>query len=115
MPRTESQITLSLLKSLRAAMPEAMVFKHTDLRHGGMPDFSVTVGERTTWWEAKRQGEKLTPLQRATMSRLRLAYIIYYFEDGSYTIVKNPGPTEFVPRNKIVRRMMQICKGELDV
>lgn len=112
MPKTESAITAELLRDLRKALPEAIIFKFADRWTGGIPDFAITVGERTTWWEAKRHGEKLTPIQKATMSRLKLSFVIYYMPGGGYAIVQNPGPTNFFENRDILMAMIRIAKGE---
>lgn len=49
----ETQLSSRLTKSLRAAMPGCVVFKHTDMYTSGIPDTSVTWMKRTVWLEVK--------------------------------------------------------------
>jgi hypothetical protein len=87
---TESQFTSKLLRALRAAMPEATIWKHSDRFTGGIPDFSVTRWHpntgmirtnQTSWCEVKllRNGKHannhhkaklFVPLQQETLKRI---------------------------------------------
>jgi hypothetical protein len=51
--RTENQLTAELARKVRALLPGADVTKHADFMTAGVPDLSVTLGDRTSWFEAK--------------------------------------------------------------
>jgi hypothetical protein len=71
---TESSLTTDLLKALRAALPNAVVLKHNERVLSGVPDFSVTLAGRTSWWEVKF-GPRIVSkgIQQLTCARLAVA------------------------------------------
>jgi hypothetical protein len=50
---SENSYTQELVKGVRARLKKAVTFRHTDLFTKGVPDFSVTRGGVTSWFEAK--------------------------------------------------------------
>lgn len=51
----ESQFQAKLLRALKAELSNrnAIIYKHSDRFHAGIPDFSVSIGYRTLWFECK--------------------------------------------------------------
>lgn len=88
---TESQFTQRLLRELRRRMPDAVIFKHNDRTTGGIPDFSITVGGKTTWWEVKVYPNKLSTLQMETLRRLgsACAYLVISRGEAFSRIIAN--------------------------
>lgn len=82
---TESAFTAKLLKALRshAALKDAVVWKHADRISAGIPDFSVTVSGRTTWWEVKVKPNVMTKLQSYYLAKLHpCGFLIRASKDG---------------------------------
>jgi hypothetical protein len=78
---TESAFTRKLLKDLRARLVPrgAVLYKHNDFYTAGVPDFTITIGGRTTWWEIKVAPNTPTKLQQHFLDRLApVAFIITY-------------------------------------
>lgn len=74
---TEAQLTYKLLKRLRFIVgTRGLVMKHNDRTNAGYPDFSVVLDGVTTWFECKVDKNKVTPIQAATLSRIRRAYTL---------------------------------------
>ena len=79
MPLSESTFTQRLLRSMRIRMPFAVVLKHNDAVTGGIPDFSVPLNGKTSWFEVKLMSNRLMfrPLQLAMLQRMRGDYVIW--------------------------------------
>ena len=76
---TESSLTTDLLRELRARLPGAVVMKHSELRLSGVPDFSVTLGGRTSWFEVKYGPRIISKgIQQLTCARLASAGMCRY-------------------------------------
>lgn len=91
----EGKFTAKLLKHLRQAMPEAVIFKHADKYTAGIPDFSITLDGITTWWEVKRYPRPLDKIQRETLRRLQYGFWIWWDAEekrGSIYMVHDNGP-----------------------
>jgi hypothetical protein len=54
---TEADYTRKIVKALKQRLPNAVTFKHADMFTMGVPDYSVTRGGVTTWFEAKHLDE----------------------------------------------------------
>ena len=94
---TESQITSRLLKQLRDDLTGAVVFKHNDRITSGIPDFSVTCSNRTSWWECKLADPQFCGqgLQELMMLRLAAAgyarYVVWEQRRGlERTLIVHP-------------------------
>lgn len=94
---TEAFLLSNLLNKLRATLPRAVVIKHCDRMTSGVPDFSVTMNGRTSWWETKyacpsfkSQGiQELTLLRLATAGYAR--YIVWEEKKGiRQTLIVHP-------------------------
>jgi len=112
---TESAFTSRLLKALRshAALRDAVIFKHADRFSAGVPDFSVTVGCRTTWWEVKVKPHVCTKLQSWYLAKLgACAFVIKTSNDGQWIEWFNAHEgrgTNFVSAvNEIVERCLHV-------
>jgi len=88
----ESTLQAELLKALRAGLPGAVIFKHTDKLTWGIPDLSVNWMGLTTWLELKYANPhfKATGMQSRVVRQLASAgscwYVIYRAEKhGGYT------------------------------
>jgi len=89
---TESQFQSRLLKALRShpALKDAVIFKHSDRFSRGIPDFSVTVNARTTWWEVKVAPGKTTKIQSWFLAKLgACAFVIKASSDGRWVEIFN--------------------------
>lgn len=77
----ESDFTRNLLKEIRQHpdMRAAVVYKHNDFYTAGIPDFSISMGLKTTWWEVKVEPNAPTKLQQIYLEKL---------SPGSYIITK---------------------------
>src|SRR2546423_13399962 len=75
---TERDFTAKLLRALRqhAALKGAVIWKLNDRTTMGIPDFVVTLNERTTWWEVKVWPNVLTKIQCYYLMRLRLSWCV---------------------------------------
>lgn len=85
---TEPQFTRKLLAELRRRIPRAEIIKHANPYSAGVPDFSITRGNRTMWVEVKvttaptrpdsrGRKEMFSPLQFERLKRLCGYYLIY--------------------------------------
>lgn len=61
----ESQFTSGLLKRLRNA--GAVAVKHSEMFSTGVPDFSLTYGGKTTWWEVKMERGRVDQSLRSVL------------------------------------------------
>lgn len=89
---TESAFTRKLLRALRShtVLKDAVIFKHADRFSAGIPDFSVTVNGRTTWWEVKVNPNQPTKLQSYFLTKLgSSAFLIKVGKDGKWVQVFN--------------------------
>jgi len=79
---TEHELLAECLKSLTPLVESngGVVIKHADASTAGIPDVSVTVNGRTSWWEFKHANPRVkgTELQRLTARRLANAGICWY-------------------------------------
>lgn len=92
---TEAVVVRKILNILKKQMPKARIFKHNDLSTAGIPDISITWGQKlTTWVEVKLLDDnetyytfrkKIDSLQLAQAILLqregRCLYLIAYFRD----------------------------------
>ena len=88
---TESQFTSKLLKALRAhpALREvAVVVKHCNPYHRGVPDFSVSIGPRTLWVEVKEKGEKPEKIQDWHLQRMDGA-VLWFRQPGDAGLIRH--------------------------
>lgn len=98
----ESKLTKALLKEIRARMPYAVVFKHTEQVTSGVPDISVTYRGRTMWVEVKRvlRGFRDTGLQALTMKQLAAVglayYVVYDLERDKTFVISGDAPREYM-------------------
>lgn len=93
----ENQLLAAFLTLARPVLERAdggVLFKHADALTTGVPDVSLTLNGRTSWWEWKvDRGDGIggTELQRLTMKRLAAAgtaYYVVYHVDGETMIVR---------------------------
>lgn len=89
--KLESHISRTLVRRLRIALPNAVVFKHNDASTAGIPDISVTYKRRTLWLEVKR-GHHFNDRtsQHVTMLRLGAVGMAYYVLYGNSTVIVRP-------------------------
>jgi hypothetical protein len=81
--KNETQIVRDFLPKLRRKIPEATIFKHNDYYTSGIPDFSVTVQDLTTWFEVKVFPNSPTKLQAFFLQRLKpRSYLITFDKHG---------------------------------
>ena len=80
---TEATLTLGLRRALRARLPRAVIYKHSDSVTAGTPDLSVTWSRRTTWLEVKLFKTKLEKRELQHFQMVNLAeqgsafYVVY--------------------------------------
>jgi len=49
----EQTLKRGLMRELHTALPEAVAIRHEDRYTHGIPDLSVSLGQKTSWWEIK--------------------------------------------------------------
>jgi len=110
---TESFFTRKLLKALRShpALLDAVIWKHNDASTGGIPDFSVSWGRVTLWFEVKLGRNIPTKLQRWALGKLRDGGIlISVSRDGRDILI---GPQGELPRllsfDELVEEIVRRC------
>jgi len=80
----EAILKAALVQETRAALKQAVVFRHEDKFTHGIPDMSVTYNGHISWWEAKYADPKFASrgIQELTMLRLNRAaharYVVYW-------------------------------------
>jgi|SRR5208282_1013397 len=69
----EGEFSRKLLAALRKhpALAKAVIWKHNDASTKGIPDFSISIGRITFWFEVKMEGNSCTKLQGYNLQRLR--------------------------------------------
>jgi hypothetical protein len=83
MPKTEHDLVAALLKLLKSELPSAIILKHANYVTAGIPDITVTLHGRTSWWEVKHATPRIvgTGIQLLTARRLASQgdchYIVY--------------------------------------
>jgi hypothetical protein len=94
--KREAEYKSSLMRELRATL-KCVALRHEDRFTSGIPDISVTMGGRTSWWEAKHAQPSITSegIQELTMLRLAACgyarYIIWEERRGSKrTLIVHP-------------------------
>ena len=92
---TESQFTARLLRALRAhpALRDAVIWKHNDRTTRGIPDFSMTINGRTTWWEIKVGDNRLTKIQKYFIERLQPVAFVVRCKCGSLHFLNETAPS----------------------
>lgn len=88
---TESQFQAKLLGRLRAhsaLRKRAVIYKYADRYSAGIPDFSISLGYRTLWFECKMYGNVPTKLQDYYLQRLGdAAAVITCSKDGREMLI----------------------------
>lgn len=84
---TESELKRQLTPVLENAMPFSMVFRHEDMFRSGVPDISITWGQRlrTVWLEVKLADPELVHRGAQDVTCMKLAHagkncwhVVYY-------------------------------------
>lgn len=89
--KTEKAFLAKLLPDLRKLLEPkgAVIFKHNDFYTSGVPDFTITIDGRTTWWEAKLAPNEPTKLQRYFLDRLAPnAFVITYSNQSKLVTIQ---------------------------
>lgn len=89
--KTEKAFLAKLLPDLRKRLEPkgAVIFKHNDFYTSGVPDFTITIDGRTTWWEAKLAPNTPTKLQAYYLKALGSAgYVITYDDHARLVIIQ---------------------------
>lgn len=74
--KNEAQVVGEAVKGLKARLPGAVIFKHSDLRTAGIPDLSISYSSKTMWVEVKHlRSGKLPDLKKA-FSGVQLATMV---------------------------------------
>ena len=93
------------MTALKTQLPQAVALRHEDLYTAGIPDLSVTLAGRTSWWEIKYADPffKTSKIQKHICTRLAECGVCWYviFQRG-IARQKNPRP-ETDPRRETVR------------
>lgn len=93
--KPEAKFQAKLLKALRAhpALKDAVIWKHIDMRNGGIPDLTVTVNGITTWLEIKVYPNKLSSLQEYYIKKIgfRRARVVRFGRHGEVDITDEQG------------------------
>lgn len=106
---TESQWTSRLLQKLRKHpdLANAVVWKHANPYAKGIPDFSVTIGPRTHWYEVKLQGNRVTEIQQYYLDRIGAqgAFVIVVAKDGRGATVQPLVALGYMSVNELVEEI----------
>jgi hypothetical protein len=82
--KRESALKSQLMLELRSQLRGFVLFRHEDIRKGGVPDISVTGRGKTSWFEVKHATPNFETDGRQELTCLQLAgagfcrYIIYW-------------------------------------
>jgi hypothetical protein len=109
---TESQFTAKLLRALRShtALREAWIVKHNDRTTSGIPDFSISVGRITLWFEVKIWGNELTKLQQWTIKQLGKGGVqIHARKDGKVANIIPIYPAALLEFSELVEEIVRRC------
>lgn len=113
---TESQFSAKLLRALRTALPNAVIFKISDRFTSGIPDFVAIHEGLATWFELKVKNNKPTLIQWETLRRLRRGYLVQWAQTiGMVTHVVatrqaaelSEGPFKF---ERLVEHIVRLCR-----
>jgi hypothetical protein len=98
------------LRSHAALRDCAWIQKHADHYSAGVPDFSVSIKERTIWFEVKIGKNNPTKLQAWTLKRLGVAGVfIRASYRGNYAWLNDNDYLEFPALvDKIVQRCLDV-------
>jgi hypothetical protein len=91
----ESDYKATLMRELRARLTGCVALRHEDRFTSGIPDISVTLHGRTSWWEAKVTPVVSKSIQELTMLRLAAAgyarYVVWEDKCGiRRTLIVHP-------------------------
>lgn len=95
---TETQLKARLIRTLRASLNNAVIFRHEDQFTSGIPDISITWKGYTTWLEVKLAKPRIRGkgVQKYTMEMLaengRCWYVVFLVEKDLLcsTYIVNP-------------------------
>lgn len=101
MAKRESELRSKFLDEVKNhnLLPHAVIIRHEDVRTGGIPDMSVTLYGKTTWWEAKHGTPDFESPGNQELMMMRLAaagyarYIIWWESAsgiGKRTLIVHP-------------------------
>jgi len=93
----EARSKAELVKKLKR-IPYLVVLRHEDEFTAGIPDISISLGDRTLWLEIKRVPYKLRELQHYTLQRLARSssdgkpagYYVIYDKTGTKASIVPP-------------------------
>ena len=95
--KNESGLKAALLREVKRQLPGLVVLAHADSIRSGVPDWSVTGGGCTTWWEFKHATPDFASpgIQELTMRRLAAGgfarYVIWEEKRGiKRTLIIHP-------------------------
>jgi len=109
----EAIFTRKLLRALRshAALKDAVIFKYADRFSAGIPDFSVTLNERTTWWEVKVKPNTMTKLQSWFIAKLgATAFCIRTTKDGKWVEIFNANYGRGTNFDAAIEEIAKMCQ-----
>lgn len=109
----EAEFTRKLLRALRSrdTLKDAVIFKHADRFSAGIPDFSVTLNERTTWWEVKVKPNTMTKLQSWFLAKLgATAFCIRATQDGKWVEIFNARYGYSNQFNAAIEEIVTMCR-----
>ena len=106
----EGTFTSKLISKLRKqpALRRAVIIKHANPFHRGVPDFSVTIGRRTWWYEVKRWGEVPTKIQSWHLERMA-GEVIAIAPAGNGAIITPIGALGFLLIDELVEEIATRC------
>lgn len=110
----ESQFQSRLLPALRRIMPQAEVWKMSDMWASGRPDVMVSYKGMCTFFELKCENRPLERIQLETLKRLFRGYVIRY-KNKSYTVSHPSGIDDLVIMatfEELVAHLVKICRND---
>jgi hypothetical protein len=106
----EGTFTNRLLTKLRTqpALKRAAIVKHVNPYHRGVPDFSITLGRKTWWYEVKRWGEQPTKIQRWHLERMA-GEVITIAPAGNGAVITPLGALGFLTTDELIEEITARC------
>lgn len=111
---SEARFQSRLLPALRRAMPQAEVWKMSDMWAAGRPDVMVSYKAICTFFELKTKDRPLERLQHETLKRLVRGYVVR-FKNSSYTVSHPCGVDDavIIPTfDELVAYLVRICRND---
>lgn len=116
--KRESFLKTALMRELRSTLPDCVALRHEDRFTNGIPDISITMHGKTSWWECKHGTPRFDSLGNQELLCQRLAvqgycrYIIWTeSKSGIEQRTMIVHPRELYGRNEVGMNAEAFCMG----